>query len=213
MSCKHAQTPLVSACVWVLSGFFFVCIAVRKVKDSAARKLNRGQKRKLSGRSRAREERSEKNHHFLFRPWSSLCEAVPLTLRTTKQNNQKTPATQATCVFVQLLVADREVRDQAVTLFHEQVSAPREVGGYSRELLVGVCRPVLQILTPILDQKNNAIFLSFIFGIETTNAFIHSRSSLHTRFQTKMGKVYTRFQTQTAQKLYPFGWHIPIGLI
>ena len=58
---------------------------------------------------------------------------------------------------------------------------------------------------PILDQKNNAIFLSFIFGIETTNAFIHS--------QTKMGKVYTRFQTQTAQKLYPFGRHIPIGLI
>ena len=63
---------------------------------------------------------------------------------------------------------------------------------------------------PISDQKNNAIFLSFTFGIETTNAFIHSRSS---RFQAKMGKVYTRFQTQTAQKLYPFGRHIPIGLI
>ena len=165
MSCKHAQTPLVSACVWVLSGFFFVCIAVRKVKDSAARKLNRGQKRKLSGRSRAREERSEKNHHFLFRPWSSLCEAVPLTLRTTKQNNQKTPATQATCVFVQLLVADRGVRDQAVTLFHEQVSAPREVGGgggYSRELLVGVCRPVLQILT-LFQIKKIMPFSSLLF--------------------------------------------------
>ena len=66
---------------------------------------------------------------------------------------------------------------------------------------------------PILDQKNYAIFLSFTFGIETTNAFIHSRSSLHTRFQTKMGEVYTRFQTQMAQKLYPFGRHIPIGLI
>ena len=213
MSCKHAQTPLVSACVWVLSGFFFVCIAVRKVKDSAARKLNRGQKRKLSGRSRAREERSEKNHHFLFRPWSSLCEAVPLTLRTTKQNNQKTPATQATCVIVQLLVADREVRDQAVTLFHEQVSAPREVGEVLQGIVGWGVPPGPANPDPILDQKNNAIFLSFTFGIDTTNAFIHSRSSLHTRFQTKMGKVYTRFQTQTAQKLYPFGRHIPIGLI
>ena len=31
---------------------------------------------------------------------------------------------------------------------------------------------------------------------------MHSRSSLknHTRFQTKMGKVYTRFQTKTEQK-------------
>ena len=37
------------------------------------------------------------------------------------------------------------------------------------------------------------------------NTFIHSRSSLenHIRFQTKMGKVYTRFQTKTAQKPYP----------
>ena len=32
--------------------------------------------------------------------------------------------------------------------------------------------------------------------------FIHSRSSLknHTRLQTKMDKVYTRFQTKKAQK-------------
>ena len=34
------------------------------------------------------------------------------------------------------------------------------------------------------------------------NTFIHSRSFLenHTRLQTKMGKVYTRFQAKTAQK-------------
>ena len=39
-----------------------------------------------------------------------------------------------------------------------------------------------------------------------------SRSSLknHTQFQTKMGKVYTRFQTKTAQKPNPLGWHIRI---
>ena len=45
---------------------------------------------------------------------------------------------------------------------------------------------------------------------ETINTLIHSRNSLenHTRFQTKMGKVYSRFQTKTAQKPYPaFGRH------
>ena len=42
--------------------------------------------------------------------------------------------------------------------------------------------------------------------------FIHSRSSLenHTQFQTKMGKVYTRFQNKTAQKPYLMGRHLPI---
>ena len=51
------------------------------------------------------------------------------------------------------------------------------------------------------------LFLSYSFGIETVNTFIHSGSSLenHTRFQTKIGKVYTRFQTKTAQKPYPMG--------
>ena len=55
-------------------------------------------------------------------------------------------------------------------------------------------------------------FLFYSFGIETINTFIHSRSSLknYTRFQTKMGKVQTRFQTKTAQKPYPMGRHIPI---
>ena len=49
------------------------------------------------------------------------------------------------------------------------------------------------------------LFLSYSFGTETINTFVHSRSSLenHTRFQTKMGKVYTRLQTKTAEK--PFG--------
>ena len=54
------------------------------------------------------------------------------------------------------------------------------------------------------------LLLSYSFGIETTNTFIHCRSSLeyHTRFQTKMGKVYTRFQTSIAQKPNTLGWHI-----
>jgi len=100
-------------------------------------------------------------------------------------------------------------------------------GGYSWEFLVGVCRPVLQILTIFQTKKchfphpfsnlffrqklchhyldysankkflksipNSHISLSFLLIWNwNVNAFIHSRSSLenHTRFQTKMGKVY-----------------------
>jgi len=39
------------------------------------------------------------------------------------------------------------------------------------------------------------------------NTFIHSRSFLkiQTRFQTKMGKVYTCFQTKNVAKTVPFG--------
>ena len=53
------------------------------------------------------------------------------------------------------------------------------------------------------------LFLSYSFGIETINTLIHSRSSPanHTRFQAKMGKVYTRFQTKTAQKPNPMAVH------
>ena len=53
------------------------------------------------------------------------------------------------------------------------------------------------------------LLCSYSCGIETVNTFIHSRSSLenHTRFQTKMGKVNTCFQTKKDQKLYPMGRH------
>ena len=42
---------------------------------------------------------------------------------------------------------------------------------------------------------------------------IRSRSFLEnqTQFQTKMGKVYTRFQTKKAQKPYSLWQHIPIN--
>ena len=69
-------------------------------------------------------------------------------------------------------------------------------------------------------QKNSSspfrirmfLFLSYSFGIETINTFIDCRSSLenHTRPQTKMVKVNTRFLTKTAQKRYPMGRDIPI---
>ena len=54
------------------------------------------------------------------------------------------------------------------------------------------------------------LFRSYSFGIETINTSIHvrSRSSLenHTRFQTKMCKV---FLDQKGPKTLPFGRHIP----
>ena len=51
------------------------------------------------------------------------------------------------------------------------------------------------------------LILSYSLGIETINTFIRSCSSLgnHACFQTKMGKVYTCFQTKKAQKSYPLG--------
>ena len=54
------------------------------------------------------------------------------------------------------------------------------------------------------------LFLFYSFGIETINTFIHSRSCLenHARLQTKMGKVYTCFQSKTAQKPYALGRYL-----
>ena len=72
-----------------------------------------------------------------------------------------------------------------VCTFWIHVFKYRTPRGYSWEFLVGLCRPFPQIVT----------LFSYSFGIETINKFIHSRSSLenHTRFQTKMGKIYTLF--------------------
>ena len=51
------------------------------------------------------------------------------------------------------------------------------------------------------------LFLSYPFGIETINTFIHSRRSLEnqTWFQINMGKSYTRFKTKKPQKPYADG--------
>ena len=71
-------------------------------------------------------------------------------------------------------------------------------------------RPALQYIISsllILEHKQKRflnpfqipifLFLFYLFGIEPINTLIHSRKFLqnHTRFQTKMGKVYTHFQT------------------
>ena len=62
-------------------------------------------------------------------------------------------------------------------------------------------------LDSVCKQKNSSnafririfLLLSYSFGIETINTFIRSHSALenHTQLQTKMGKVYTCFQTKT----------------
>ena len=106
-------------------------------------------------------------------------------------------------------------------------------GGHSWEFFVGVYNPALQNMILSQTKKYHFhtrfqtwplkfipvfrlrfelvrstcgifLFLSYSFGIETINTFIHSRNSLenHTRFQTKMDKVYTRFQTFGAAHTY-----------
>ena len=60
------------------------------------------------------------------------------------------------------------------------------------------------------------IFLFFLLTCNRNDKYVHIHRSFlenHTRFQTKMSKVYTRLQTRTAQKPYPIGRHIPIWLI
>ena len=93
---------------------------------------------------------------------------------------------------------------------------------------VPVFRPsLLEIMSSLLKLERQvkdflestsirmSLFLSYSFGIETKNTFIHSRSSLenHTRFLTKFSKMYNRFLTEKALKPYPLGRHIPIRLI
>ena len=65
--------------------------------------------------------------------------------------------------------------------------------------------------------SNSHISLSFLTHLPNGNdKYVHTLRSFlenHTQFQTKMGKVYTRFRTKTAEKPYPMGRHIPIWLI
>ena len=59
-----------------------------------------------------------------------------------------------------------------------------------------------QTIPPIAFRICKFLLRSYSFGIETINTFIHPRSSIenHTRFQIKMGKVYSRFQTRKDKK-------------
>ena len=50
-------------------------------------------------------------------------------------------------------------------------------------------------------------FVLIHMELNDNSRFIRSRTSLekHTRFQSKIGKVYTCFQAKEAQKPYPLG--------
>ena len=92
-------------------------------------------------------------------------------------------------------------------------------GGYFWEFLVGVYRPIPQILSVFETKKmSQLVFFSFSLNHLELKQWIRSyvsRGSLenHTRFQTEMGKIYTHFRTKKAQKPYPFGRHIPLSLV
>ena len=62
----------------------------------------------------------------------------------------------------------------------------------------------------VIDLSTNKKILQIHFEIERTNTFIHSRSPLKTipDSRPKWAKVFTRFQTKTAQKPNPMGQHI-----
>ena len=70
-------------------------------------------------------------------------------------------------------------------------------------------------LQSISNSHINLFFFSFFTWNWNDKYVCTLRSSCenHTWFQTKMGKLYIRFQAQTAQKLCPLGRHIPIWLI
>ena len=59
-----------------------------------------------------------------------------------------------------------------------------------------------QTISPNAYPIRKFLLRSYSFGVETINKFIHPRSSIenHTRFQIKMGKEYTRFQTRKDKK-------------
>ena len=117
-------------------------------------------------------------------------------------------------------------------------------GGYSWKFLVGVCRPVLQILTLLRNKKSHLshtfsdlaskksssllrleqqpkeiysnprririfLFLSYSFGIETINTFIHSRGSLEIMTPDSRLKwqslYFYPFSDQNASKTIPSG--------
>ena len=72
------------------------------------------------------------------------------------------------------------------------------------------------IITQIRAPTNSHIMGLFPINLEPIEKYVYTPPQLpenHTRFQTKMGKVYTSFQTKTAQKPYSLGRHTPIWLI
>ena len=87
-----------------------------------------------------------------------------------------------------------DYKDLWVVFFPRCTAGPNVVGSCCIRLHTtgNTHATIPNIVAPVCTQP-------YSFGIETTNTFVHFRSSLenHIRLQTKMGKVYTRFQTKT----------------
>ena len=88
---------------------------------------------------------------------------------------------------------------------------------HETEIMSSLLRLNLQQIDFLKSISNSHITLSFLFiwNSEATNTLIHHRSSFvnHNRFQTKMSKVCTLFQTKTEQKPYPMGRQMPTSLL
>ena len=58
-------------------------------------------------------------------------------------------------------------------------------------------------------SKGKKSFYSSWTVLSVSSAVAMYSTGLKCYYQTKTGKVYTRFQTKTAQKPFPMGPHIP----
>ena len=70
----------------------------------------------------------------------------------------------------------------------------------------------------IQSISNSHVFLSYLLIWNWNDQYVHTLRSFlenHTWFQTKMGKVYTRFQTKTGQNPYPMAYirEYPPGVV
>ena len=85
---------------------------------------------------------------------------------------------------------------------------------HETEIMSSLLRLNVQQKDVLKSISNSHITLSFLFIWKAKNTLIHHRSSFvnHNRFQTKMSKVCTLFQTKTEQKPYPMGRQMPTSL-
>ena len=109
------------------------------------------------------------------------------------------------------------ISDHKIVIFHTrfQTRPLKSIPVFRPGLYAEIILPLLRLKGKQKISSNSfriRIFLFFSYSFGTRNSkYLHTlRSSLenHIRFQTRMGKVSTRFQTKTAQKPYPMGRHI-----
>ena len=93
---------------------------------------------------------------------------------------------------------------------------PFSVLAFRQKLLLSLLKLECKQKKSILIHFEFTYFSFFLTHLELNDKYVHTLGSSlenHTRFQTKIGKVCTRFQTKTALKPHPMGQHIPIWLV